>query len=657
MAFASVGSLGTANAGTADQTSLVLTTTATLEAGNLGVIVIAIDNNQTTDGDEGAVSGVVDSAGNTWTKGAEFTNGQGAAQAGSTCSVWYKRVTTQLASGGTITASFTNSTSRDASAATAWEFTVGANVVLEGTPGTLANDGADAGSLNVTTANVECLRIRACAAEGNTAGIATVTSTWTQFTDSFGGGGGTSGQAASAEFLISTGTGAASDPTLDNTTRDVASVYIALREATAYSLAAGGGSYALTGTAATLKHNRKVVAAAGSYAITGQTAAVKHGWKLAAAAGSYALTGSAATLQRNVPVVAGAGSYAVTGTAATIKHAWKVTAAAGSYAITGTDAAPKHGYKVAADAGSYTLAGTDAALKHNWLLNAAAGSYELTGSAATLRRNVPVVAGADSYALSGVSASVLHTWKVAADAGSYLLTGTAASIIHGWRVSAGAGSYVLTGSDASLIASTADISIAADAGSYALTGSAASVLHNWKLAAGPGDYALTGTAASVLAQRRLQAGGGSYLLTGSDATLSTLRRLHAESGIYLLTGTAADITVGTVATGLEPHGGYPERDHIPRKRKKQKESHESREEIRALLRKVMGEDTPAAKAVAKAVAPYVAPSDTRPERFDVDWKGLEAHMSAFNAAVKRYEAYLVEADEDDAEAMLLLGLH
>jgi hypothetical protein len=93
MAIASVGTLGTAvNTGN-NQASIVLTTSATLEAGNLGVIVISVDNNQTTDGDEGAVSGVVDSAGNTWLKGAEFTNGQGTAQTGATCSVWYVRAT------------------------------------------------------------------------------------------------------------------------------------------------------------------------------------------------------------------------------------------------------------------------------------------------------------------------------------------------------------------------------------------------------------------------------------------------------------------------------------------------------------------------------------------------------------------------------------
>lgn len=85
----------------------------------------------------------------------------------------------------------------------------------------------------------------------------------------------------------------------------------------AYSIVAGAGSYALTGTAAGLKHGWVVAAAVGSYAMTGAAAAIKHGYKVPAAAGSYTLTGSAAAL----------------------KHGWKVAAGVGSYAFLGSDAA------------------------------------------------------------------------------------------------------------------------------------------------------------------------------------------------------------------------------------------------------------------------------------------------------------------------------
>lgn len=238
MAWGSVGSLGTVGSATVNQTSLVLTTTATLEAGNVGVLIISVDNNQTTDGDEGAVSGVQDSAGNIWSKGREYTNGQGGAQAGVTVSLWFVKATTQLTSGGTITASFTNSASRDASAASAWEFTVsaGATVSVDG-GADLAEDAiSNPGSLDVTTANAERLRIRAVAEENNGATM-TATAGWTKFTDerSTGGGASNTKVAIHGEFQIVTGTNAASDPSGLAANADLASVYVALKAVTAYT--------------------------------------------------------------------------------------------------------------------------------------------------------------------------------------------------------------------------------------------------------------------------------------------------------------------------------------------------------------------------------------------------------------------------------------
>lgn len=302
MTIASVGSLGTVGSVTADQSTLVLTTSATLEAGNLGVIVIGVDNNQTTDGDEGAVSGVVDSAGNTWTKAAEFTNGQGAAKAGATCSVWYCRAATQLTSGGTITATFTNNTSRDAAAATAWEFTVGGTVAIEGTPGTLADD-TNLTSLNVTTTNIACLRIRAAGIEGTGVAPMTVTSTWTEFTFASAGGAAGANMNAWAEFLISTGTGAASDPAA-SANRDAASVYVAFKESSqVLALTAAVGAFSLTGVAALKKISQ--IAAVGAYALTGVASIAHKVLTLIASAGAFTLTGIDGTLslKRYVAIV------------------------------------------------------------------------------------------------------------------------------------------------------------------------------------------------------------------------------------------------------------------------------------------------------------------------------------------------------------------
>jgi hypothetical protein len=207
------------------------------------VLIVATQNFQTTDGDEGAVSGVVDSSGDTWTKGGEFTNGQGTAQAGAVCSIWWCKKTNTLASGGTITASFTNATSRDESAATAWEFTctAGATVTREGSPATLANDAADAGSLDVTTPNAEYLRIRGIASDLNSVTQMTATASWSLFSVQRSANV-TGAQSVRGEFRIVTGTNAASDPTV--ATADHASVYIALKETAPTGLAICARRYA-----------------------------------------------------------------------------------------------------------------------------------------------------------------------------------------------------------------------------------------------------------------------------------------------------------------------------------------------------------------------------------------------------------------------------
>lgn len=231
MAWSAIGSLGTVGNNTTDQSSLALTTTADLEAGNVAVLILAVDNHQGSNIDEGAVSSVTDSAGNTWLKAAEFTSGQSAAQAGSTCSIWYTKASSTLGTGGTITANFTNNTSRDAQAMTVYEFSFGAgSTVSVQATNTLAETATTPGSLDATTPNAEFLRVRGFATESNSLTNITPTSSWTVFTNARSGGGAANiNQAVRGEFIISTATGAASTPTAAPT-GDPASVYVAFKE-------------------------------------------------------------------------------------------------------------------------------------------------------------------------------------------------------------------------------------------------------------------------------------------------------------------------------------------------------------------------------------------------------------------------------------------
>lgn len=139
--------------------------------------------------------------------------------------------------------------------------------------------------------------------------------------------------ASAAQSISFTGTGG-----------DSYAIYLEIKEPSAgtYTITATGGSYAVTGTAASLEFGRLVGATAGSYAITGTAASLEFGYKVAAAAGSYALTGTAASLEFGYKVTASAGSYTINGTAATLTYAGltnrTITADSGTYAISGTAA-------------------------------------------------------------------------------------------------------------------------------------------------------------------------------------------------------------------------------------------------------------------------------------------------------------------------------
>lgn len=228
--FGSKGTIGATGTTTANQSNIVLTTATTNVAiGDLVVVVVAVDNTSTTDQDASEISGVTSSPANTWTKAREWTNGQGTAQTGATVSMWYTVATAAMNTGSTITAAFTTSTSADAQAIIGWAFTKPAGAVSIEATNILATDGADPAALDATTRDIECLRIRAIGSEGAGSGSApslTPTTDWT----AWGNGNSAATMSASemyarAEHIVSTGTGASSNPT--SWAADNASVYVA----------------------------------------------------------------------------------------------------------------------------------------------------------------------------------------------------------------------------------------------------------------------------------------------------------------------------------------------------------------------------------------------------------------------------------------------
>lgn len=241
MVFAYKGSGGVAQSSALNQTAATLTTTTTVGAmGDLAVLVVAVDNNATTDGDENAITSVTSGAKNIWLKAKEFTNGQAAIQAGATCGMWFCNLLSPIPVGTVITVNFGDPPARDASAFSLGYFTEASNfTAVVAATGALANDAQAAGSLDATTSNIAALRIRATASESNSTVLWTKTAAFDGLF-AFAGtnsGGGAVNQGIRAEYDIFTGTGSPSLPTGGaGGATDHASVYVAFREVVTQTL-------------------------------------------------------------------------------------------------------------------------------------------------------------------------------------------------------------------------------------------------------------------------------------------------------------------------------------------------------------------------------------------------------------------------------------
>jgi len=198
----------------------------------------------------------------------------------------------------------------------------------------------------------------------------------------------------------------------------------------AFSVAANGGTYTVTGATASLEVGKLVSAAGGSYAISGTAASLEHSYPLVATGGSYVISGSAATLLHSSLVAANGGVYTISGSAATLSKTIPIVAGSGSYSISGTDANLEYGRLVVAGSGSYELAGSVANLEFGRLLSATGGSYSISGADVTFVKGFGVAASGGSYAIGGGAASLLVSKLLAASGGSYVVTGAAATLTY-----------------------------------------------------------------------------------------------------------------------------------------------------------------------------------------------------------------------------------
>lgn len=235
MAFSSLGIAGGANKNSSSTSQNPLVTT-TIAVDSILLLIIALDNINTTDGDFSEVTSVTDVRGNVYTKLGEWTNGQGTAATGATISAWFTRVTTQLVNNDTLTVTFSSALIDSSSRLRHFSVTAGNSIRVAGSVQTLSNDGADPGSMTISgLTNKEYLFLRAIASESETTTF-TVTTNYTSYgsqVSSISGATDTN-MVIAGEFRILTGTGDTSNPTI--VSADSASIYMALEEYTPTSV-------------------------------------------------------------------------------------------------------------------------------------------------------------------------------------------------------------------------------------------------------------------------------------------------------------------------------------------------------------------------------------------------------------------------------------
>jgi hypothetical protein len=237
MSFSSVGTLGSATSKAASQT-VAMTTTATVEIGNLITVIVAWDNNNgtTQTGPLDCQLRCEDSAGNIYVclASAQNTGSPGAASGGTHAAIFATVARTQLPSGGTITVGSSVNSTLVAKAISAWEFTLGTSHFCLQQNAEHGDHGVDPGAISLSSMpSRQYLFLHCLAVEWDNSDTYTWDADYAQFTPAgtSGGAGGTN-QHVRGGFRIATLTGDTVDVTSTTADRDYMQVYAAIYEYT-----------------------------------------------------------------------------------------------------------------------------------------------------------------------------------------------------------------------------------------------------------------------------------------------------------------------------------------------------------------------------------------------------------------------------------------
>ena len=238
----------------------------------------------------------------------------------------------------------------------------------------------------------------------------------------------------------------------------------------AYSLTADSGSFALTGTAASLNFGRVMPAASASFVLAGTSANLLYNRRLVADVGTYAYAGTAANVLFNRRLVADSGAYAVSSQTVNLYTARKITADSASYSLVGQTINLLYGRLVVAASASYNFTASDVALAvassvnklklglnsvgklylgssliteaylgaiqvwggsgaASYTLATASGTYNVTTPANSLRKASIVPPATGLVSMSGSPVVLKMSRKLAADLATFLLTGQTAGLV------------------------------------------------------------------------------------------------------------------------------------------------------------------------------------------------------------------------------------
>jgi hypothetical protein len=509
VAFSAVTARGSA-VDIVNDTTIAVSPDANLTVGKLVVVTLATKNIATVDGASSTHS-LADTNNHVWNKATEQTETEaGAAGDGSTISVWWTIVTTQIGTGDSITGTTTSATAEkiitimEATFDTTktiqvYQVGVGPNAIaatVSSLPsreyflvGAHAAEGSDAAKTNDADYTEQFdLRSRNNAAaitnhiQTRIATLTTDTCTSTNWTTT-----------QPIATLTAFTEGEREDPPAGALTLTGLAPTLGL----AFSIAVG--SLAFTGTNVGVAFDGPNT---GALTLTGQapTLSTGGGTSISVDAGGLTLTGYAPGLDFTIPMTNG--SLGFTGLAPTLDSA--VPVGAGALALTGQS--PALDLTIPVAAGSITVSGETPSVQSSVTLEPAAGALTFTGQAPSALSTIPI------------------------DAGVLALTGLTPGLVQGQALDIPAGALVFKGP-----ARAGAITRSPDPAALTLTGYAPSLGLTIPVAAG--GFSLTGQAPTL--DLTVPIAAGALTLTGDAPGLDLT--IPVASGVLSLTGTVSTL--------------------------------------------------------------------------------------------------------------------